>query len=240
MPSQPIRAVLTDIEGTTSSISFVKDVLFPFARSRLTDFVKANGSSLEVAAILDQARELAGEPGLDTEATIRLLQGWIDADKKAGPLKTLQGMIWEDGYRSGALKGDVYPDAAEHLDLWKREGLALYVYSSGSVLAQKLIFGHTAFGDLAPLFSGFFDTAIGSKLDHASYAAIAATIGLRPQEILFLSDNTLELDAAAEIGMATIALDRGEVVIPPGQPHPLAKDFSQIDAHHGLLKSAGL
>lgn len=238
MSSQTIRAILTDIEGTTSSISFVKDVLFPYARSRLADFVAAHGSEPDVAAALAEARALAGEPGLDQAATVALLARWIDEDKKAGPLKALQGMIWEDGYRSGALKGDIYPDAAECLARWKSEGIPLYVYSSGSVLAQKLIFGHTTVGDLTGLFSGFFDTAVGSKLDHASYAAIAAVIGANPMDILFLSDNTRELDAAAEIGMKTIALDRGEVVIPEGQPHPVAKDFSTIDARHGRLVDA--
>ncbi|MCX5495059.1 acireductone synthase [Kaistia dalseonensis] len=238
MSSQTIRAILTDIEGTTSSISFVKDVLFPFARARLGDFVAAHGDEPEVQSALTEARALASEPDLDQPATIALLTRWIEEDKKAGPLKALQGMIWEDGYRSGALKGDIYPDAAENLAAWKAAGLPLYVYSSGSVLAQKLIFGHTTRGDMTGLFSGFFDTAVGSKLDHASYAAIAAVIGISPLEILFLSDNTRELDAAAEIGMKTIALDRGEVVIPVGQPHPVAKSFDDIDALHGLLKSA--
>jgi enolase-phosphatase E1 len=238
MPTPPIRAVLTDIEGTTSSISFVKDVLFPFAKSRLADFVAANAADPAVAAVLAEARQLAEQPGLDQAGTIALLQGWIDEDRKAKPLKTLQGMIWEDGYRSGALKGDVYPDAVAGLTAWKQAGLSLYVYSSGSVLAQKLIFGFTHSGDLTPLFSGYFDTAIGSKLEAASYAAIASEIGLAPAEILFLSDNTKELDAARETGMKTIALDRGEVVIPPEQTHPVVQTFDAIDAASGSVRSA--
>lgn len=238
MPNRPIRAVLTDIEGTTSSISFVKDVLFPFARERLADFVAAHAEEADVARALAEARALDGSPALDREATVAMLQRWIDEDRKAGPLKTLQGMIWEDGYRSGRLQGDIYPDAADQLARWRNDGVTLYVYSSGSVLAQKLIFGHTAFGDLTPLFSGFFDTAVGSKTDHASYAAIAEVIGLPSQDVLFLSDNVRELDAAAEIGMATIALDRGEVVLPEGHGHAVAHDFTEIDAPAGRLKSA--
>jgi enolase-phosphatase E1 len=238
MPNSKIRAVLTDIEGTTSSISFVKDVLFPFARQRLAGFIAEHRSEPDVQQALDDTRTLAGEPGLDEAATIALLTRWIDEDRKATPLKALQGMIWKEGYHSGRLKGDVYPDAAEYLARWRNEGLALYVYSSGSVLAQKLIFGHTELGDLTPLFSGYFDTAVGTKTDHASYAAIAEVIGLPASEILFLSDNISELDAAAEIGMATIALDRGEVVIPEGQPHAVAKDFSEIDAPAGRLKDS--
>lgn len=237
MSSHPIRAVLTDIEGTTSSIAFVKDVLFPFARSRLAAYVAEHGDEPAVAAALADARRLGGDETLDRDATVALLQSWIDADRKATPLKTLQGLIWEDGYRSGSLKGDIYPDAAEFLARWRNEGIALYVYSSGSVLAQKLIFGHTEFGDLTVLFSGFFDTTVGPKTDHASYAAIAEVADLPPFRMLFLSDNTAELDAAREAGFRTIALDRGEVVLPEGHGHPVARDFSKIDALEGTLKA---
>ncbi|WP_018182412.1 acireductone synthase [Kaistia granuli] len=238
MSTPPIRAVLTDIEGTTSSISFVKDVLFPYARTRLAGFVAEHAADPDVAGALAEARVLAGRPDLDTAGTIELLQAWIDEDRKAKPLKALQGMIWEDGYRSGELKGDIYPDAVAQLTAWKNSGLALYVYSSGSVLAQKLIFGFTHSGDLTPLFSGYFDTAIGSKLEASSYTAIAKEIGIAPVEILFLSDNTRELDAAREAGMKTIALDRGEVVIPPDQTHPVVADFHAIDAATSTVRSA--
>ena len=237
MSSHTIRAVLTDIEGTTSSIAFVKDVLFPYARTHLAAYVAAHGDEPAVAAALEEARGLAGQPDLDRDATVALLASWIDADRKATPLKTLQGLMWEDGYRSGALKGDVYPDAAEHLARWRNEGLSLYVYSSGSVLAQKLIFGHTAFGDLTLLFSGYFDTMVGPKTDPASYTAIADGVSLAPARILFLSDNTAELDAAQKAGMATIALDRGEAVLPEGHGHPVAKSFAEIDAAAGALKA---
>ena len=239
MSTPQIRAILTDIEGTTSSISFVKDVLFPFARSRLAGFVAEHATDPAVADALAEARALAERPDLDTEATIALLQGWIDEDRKAKPLKALQGMIWEDGYRSGTLKGDIYPDAIAGLEAWKAQGLALYVYSSGSVLAQKLIFGFTHAGDLTPLFSGYFDTAIGSKLEAASYTAIAGEIGIAPAGILFLSDNTKELDAARAAGMKTIGLDRGEAVIPPDQTHPLVTEFGAIDAKAGTVRNAG-
>jgi enolase-phosphatase E1 len=238
MSTPPIRAVLTDIEGTTSSISFVKDVLFPYARTRLAGFVTEHAADPAVVGALAEARELAGRPDLDTEGTIELLAGWIDEDRKAKPLKALQGMIWEDGYRSGVLKGDIYPDAVAQLSAWKNAGLALHVYSSGSVLAQKLIFGFTQSGDLTPLFSGYFDTAIGSKLEASSYTAIAKEIGIAAEAILFLSDNTRELDAAREAGMKTIALDRGEVVIPPDQTHPVVTDFHAIDAASGTIRSA--
>ena len=237
MTDHTIRAVLTDIEGTTSSISFVKDVLFPYARQRLAGYIAAHADDVAVQSALAEARTLAGQPDLNEAETIALLQGWIDADRKATPLKILQGLIWEDGYRSASLKGDIYPDAAEFLARWRNEGLSLYVYSSGSVLAQQLIFGHTEFGDLTILFSGFFDTLVGAKTDPGSYTAIAEAADLPPFRILFLSDNTAELDAARTAGMVTIALDRGEVVLPEGHGHQVARDFAGIDALAGTLKA---
>jgi enolase-phosphatase E1 len=198
--SAPVAAILTDIEGTTSSLSFVADTLFPYARQRLADYVAAH--SAKVAPLLDDVR--AAEPG-DPVAT---LLRWMDEDRKATPLKTLQGMIWAEGYADGALTGHVYPDAAEALRDWHRRGLRLFVYSSGSVAAQKLIFGHSDQGDLTPLFSGWFDTHIGGKLDAGSYRRIAAEIGEPVERILFLSDNPGEIDAAREAGMQVVLVDR--------------------------------
>ena len=150
----------------------------------------------EIATLLADARALAGRPDFDTPRTIRLLQDWIDADKKATPLKTLQGLIWDDGFRRGELVGDVYADVPPALRRWRDAGIKLYVYSSGSVQAQRLVFGYTPFGDLTPLFSGYFDTRVGSKLEQTSYRVIAAAIDTEPGEILFLSDAVGELDAA--------------------------------------------
>src|SRR5262245_22342548 len=138
MPTKKITAIVTDVEGTATSIAFVKEKLFPYARTHLAEFVAARAGDPDVAPLLAEARALAGKPDFDTEQTVRLLQGWIDADKKATPLKTLQGLIWEDGYRRGELIGDVYADAAEGLRRWHDAGIKLYVYSSGSVQAQRL------------------------------------------------------------------------------------------------------
>jgi enolase-phosphatase E1 len=220
------RAVLTDIEGTTSSIAFVHEVLFPYSRARLADYVAAHAAEPEVAAILDVVRAEAGEPDLDIAGCTALLIEWHDADRKIGPLKALQGLIWAKGYAEGALQGHVYPDAAAGLARWHAGGTALYVYSSGSVAAQKLIFGHTAYGDLTPLFSGYFDTGVGGKKEAASYAAIAATIGVTPAEILFLSDVEAELAAAAAAGLQVILLARDTV--PEQTPYPVAHSFDAI------------
>jgi enolase-phosphatase E1 len=228
MSAEP-RAILTDIEGTTTSIAFVKDVLFPFAREHLPAFVAAHAGDAEVRACLDGARSVAGDPSLSTEAVVALFLSWIDQDRKVTPLKTLQGLIWADGYAGGELKSHVYDDAVKHLRDWHAKGHRLYVFSSGSIAAQKLLFAHTPEGDLTRLFSGYFDTTTGPKLDHTSYSKIAAAIGRAPADVLFLSDHTGELDAAAAAGMRTACLDRGEVVIPPDTPHRRYSSFADIE-----------
>jgi enolase-phosphatase E1 len=203
------RAILTDIEGTTSSISFVRDVLFPYARRALPGFVAAHGQEPEVRRWLDAVALEAG--GLCQDSMIvETLQGWIDQDRKHTALKALQGMIWEAGYRSADFTAHIYPDAAQTLQRWHTLGLPLYVYSSGSVPAQKLFFGHSDAGDLTGLFSGWFDTEIGGKREVDSYARIAQALGLAGHEILFLSDVVEELNAARLAGMRTVLVDRLE------------------------------
>jgi enolase-phosphatase E1 len=229
MSSLKIGAIVTDVEGTATSISFVREKLFPYARTHLAEFVETHAGEPEVSALLAEARALAGRAGFDTPRTVRLLQDWIDADKKATPLKTLQGLIWDDGFRRGELVGDVYADVPPALRRWRDAGMKLYVYSSGSVQAQRLVFGFTPFGDLTPLFSGYFDTRVGSKLEQASYRVIAGAIDTLPGEILFLSDAVGELDAAQAAGLRTAALDRGEAVLPARQPHPVARNFDDVE-----------
>lgn len=220
------RAVLTDIEGTTSSIAFVHEVLFPFSRARLADYLAAHADEPEVAAILDAVRAEAGVPELDLAGCTALLLEWHDADRKVGPLKALQGLIWGEGYASGALQGHVYADAVEGLRRWHAAGLSLYIYSSGSVAAQKLIFAHTAFGDLTPLFAGHFDTAVGGKKEAASYTEIAAAIRMAPGEVLFLSDVEAELAAATEAGMQVTLLARDGLA--DASDYPVAASFATI------------
>ncbi len=227
-----IQAVVTDIEGTTSSITFVKDVLFPYARQALPDFVARNAEEPDIRALLDALTEEVPEAADDT-ARVALLQTWIDEDRKHTVLKTLQGMIWEAGYREAEFTSHMYPDAVEALQRWYAEGVALYVYSSGSVAAQKLLFGYSDAGDLTPLFSGFFDTTTGPKRETASYRAIAQAIGDAPEEILFLSDVVEELDAARQAGLQTVLVDRLEDYAQPrtGEAtggHPRVTDFSHI------------
>lgn len=203
-----INAILTDIEGTTSSISFVKEVLFPYAHAALPGFVRDHGHEPQVRQWLDAvATEIAASACQD-EVIVETLQGWIDQDRKHTALKALQGMIWETGYRNGDYSAHLYPEVAAVLRGWHAQGLPLYVYSSGSVPAQKLFFGFSQAGDLNGLFSGNFDTEVGGKRETASYARIAEAIGIAPGEILFLSDIVEELDAAREAGLQTVLLDR--------------------------------
>ncbi|WP_303749819.1 acireductone synthase [Stenotrophomonas pigmentata] len=203
-----INAILTDIEGTTSSISFVKEVLFPYARNALPGFVQAHGNEPQVRQWLDAvATEIAASACQD-EVIVETLQGWIDQDRKHTALKALQGMLWDVGYRNGDYTAHLYPEVADVLRGWQASGLPLYVYSSGSVPAQKLFFGFSDAGDLNSLFSGNFDTEVGGKREAPSYAHIAKAINIDPAEILFLSDVVEELDAAREAGLQTVLVDR--------------------------------
>jgi enolase-phosphatase E1 len=222
-----IKAVVTDIEGTTSSLSFVKEVLFPYARAHLATFVRDHAQDPGVASQIDAVRREAGDAALSQEAVIDRLITWIDQDRKITPLKALQGMIWENGYHSGDFQGHIYADAEQALCDWQARGLALYVYSSGSVQAQKLLFAHTGSGDLTPLFDGYFDTTVGGKQDTGSYRAIAAAIGVAPAEVLFLSDMRAELDAAAAAGCRTVWLVR-DGVPDPQAAHRQVSDFREI------------
>lgn len=220
------QAIVTDIEGTTSALSFVKDVLFPYARAHLPQFIRQHRQDPQVAQLLDEARAAAGTP-LDDTQLIAQLRRWIDEDRKITPLKALQGMIWEQGYRDGAFKGHVYEDAARNLQRWHDAGIKLFVFSSGSVQAQKLLFGYSTFGDLTRLFQGYFDTRIGAKREPAAYDAITRAIALPAPEILFLSDIAQELDAAAAAGMATTWLVRDGPLSAQGA-HRQVRDFDAI------------
>lgn len=215
-----ILSVITDIEGTTTPISFVHRVLFPYARARLEAFIATN----------------PGHPALNDvpEPKLQTLLSWMDRDEKITSLKTIQGEIWQHGYAKGELKGEIYPDVPLTLRRWSRAGVKLFVYSSGSVSAQKLLFGHTPDGDLTTLFQAYFDTKVGPKRDATSYSAIARAIGGLPQEALFLSDIEAELDAAAQAGLATCQLVRPQDSTAPSNKHQIAKDFTEVANLFGL------
>ena len=222
-----IRAIVTDIEGTTSDFRFVHEVLFPYARTHLAEFVQREQQQPAVAEALNRVREEIAQPQADVQTLIAALFGFMDEDKKSTGLKALQGMIWRDGYLSGRFTGHLYADVLPALQAWRAQGIALYVYSSGSVAAQKLLFGYSDEGDITGLFSGYFDTHVGAKRDVAAYRTIAADIGQPAEQLLFLSDIHQELDAAAEAGWQTLQLLRGDA--DNESRHRQVTDFSQIN-----------
>ncbi|MEO6801507.1 MAG: acireductone synthase [Rhodanobacter sp.] len=223
-----IRAIITDIEGTTSSISFVREVLFPYARKRLPAFIETHGDQPEVQHWLHEAAREAGMIEAERQEVVELLLEWIDQDRKSTALKALQGMIWKDGYESGAYRAHMYPEVAARLRAWRADGLRLYVYSSGSVPAQQLFFRHSEAGDLTPLFAGYFDTETGPKRDPGSYRRIAEAIGEQPRHLLFLSDIVEELDAAKVAGLQTAWLVREPQPLPASPRHPACRDFVTV------------
>ena len=218
-----VRAVVTDIEGTTTSLSFVKDVLFPYARRAIPAYVRDHES--ELSKIIREVENITGKSALGTTELAGILLQWMNEDRKITPLKDLQGMIWRTGYESGELRSHVYEDAVRALGRWHAAGLRLYGYSSGSIAAQKLLFGHTAEGDLRPLFSGYFDTTTGPKLESASYGKIATVLALPPRSVVFLSDHPGEVRAAAEAGLQSVLLAREATAQPGGT---LARSFDEI------------
>jgi enolase-phosphatase E1 len=193
----PPKAILLDIEGTTTSIAYVADVLFPYARARIPGWVPIHREEL--------APVIAAMPPGDPVAT---LLAWMDVDAKETALKHIQGRIWREGYEAGELKAHVYPDTPEALKRWSEAGIKICIYSSGSIEAQKLIFGHSEAGDLTGYLSDYFDTTTGPKREAESYSKIAAALSLDPADILFVSDVAAETDAAKSAGLRALLIDR--------------------------------
>jgi enolase-phosphatase E1 len=210
MPS----SVVLDIEGTTSATGYVVDRLYPYSAQRFAGWLDAHPDDPDVRRAVAQIRELIGEPAAGTPRLVAALTGWLAADQKVTPLKTLQGLIWAHGFATGDLVAHFYPDVVGALRAWHAAGHRLYVYSSGSVAAQRAWFGHSPAGDLRPLLSGHFDTEnAGPKRAPASYRAISTATGTEPADTVFLSDLVTELDAARAAGWHTVGVRR------PGEPH---------------------
>ena len=203
-----IKAFLTDIEGTITRISFVKDILFPYAAKHITEFVRKHHLDSEVSEQIDAAKIAMNQPDAILEDVIKALQHWIETDQKITPLKQLQGMIWQHGYHNRDFTGHLYPDAYQFLQQQYDQGSALYVYSSGSVKAQHLLFEFSDYGDIRSLFSGYFDTLVGGKKTPSSYQNIIDQLPYSANEVVFLSDVLDELDAAKAAGLHTCHLVR--------------------------------
>jgi len=225
-----IKALLTDIEGTITRISFVKEVLFPYAAKQLPEFIKSNQHQPLVAEQVTAVKELIEQPNADINTVISTLLDWIAADKKMTPLKQLQGLIWQTGYENGDFTGHLYPDAYQFLQTQQQAGQQLYVYSSGSVKAQQLIFQYSDFGDIRPLFSNYFDTKVGAKQEPSAYKNIIEQLPFAANEVLFLSDVVGELDAAKSAGLRTLHLIRDGQA--SSAEHNYINDFSQFTAEY--------
>lgn len=237
-----VKGVLLDIEGTTSSISFVHDEMFPFARRNLPAFLEQNWGSPRLKQTLDllaQDREYQdrvdwlGDDSIDPQAqrdlVIQTVNQMMDKDLKATGLKQLQGDIWKSGFDHGKLVAHVWPEVANTLRNWKAAGIDLRIYSSGSVAAQKMFFGHSIDGDLLPLFSGHYDTRIGGKKDSSSYRTIIDDWGLPAEQILFISDVVAELQAASEAGLQTcLSIRPGNAEVPSDHGFQVTTDFSLL------------
>lgn len=233
-----VRGVLLDVEGTTTAISFVYEVLFPYAAARLDVTCAERAAEPAVAAALarlreEHAAELAASSGHAASPPpfgngAPYARYLMAQDRKSTGLKALQGLIWDEGYRRGELRGHVFEDVPPALAAWRAAGLELRVFSSGSVRAQRLLFGHSDHGDLIPCFAGFHDTETGPKLEPRSYRAIAEAFGLPPAALLFLSDTVAELDAAAAAGFRTGRLDRPGNRPQPASAHPTYTSFAEL------------
>jgi enolase-phosphatase E1 len=232
-----------DVEGTTTPLAFVSQELFPFARRYLRPFLNRHAREPAVAAILDDliaehARERASgrlppswpsQSRGDLDAAAAYLEWLMDQDRKSTPLKTLQGFIWEEGFRSGRLRGQVFDDVPVAFGRWREEGLRVAIFSSGSVLAQRLLFSQSTHGDLSGFLTAHFDTTLGPKRDPESYRRIASALTLAPVDVLFISDLVEELDAARVAGCRTLlAVRAGNAPVPAGHGHPIVERFDHL------------
>jgi enolase-phosphatase E1 len=230
------RALVLDIEGTTTPVDFVYRMLFPYARAHLAEYLARHAAFPEClgAVALLRAEYDAGHPSSAAQEfspalILSYVNDLMDRDRKSPGLKALQGLVWQDGYASGELHGQVYSDVPPAFERWRARGLGIFIYSSGSVLAQRLLFGSVETGDLTPFISGYFDTGVGPKRTAASYAAISEHIRVPPPQSLFVSDTVEELDAAQSAGVRTALCIRGAgEARQPASLHPALSSFDEL------------
>ena len=244
LTSAGIRGVLLDIEGTTTPIAFVHEILFPYARARVRDYLAAHFDSAETIADLTRLREehtadvarnpappplIEGSRSVEIDSMVAYVHWLIDLDRKSPGLKSLQGRIWQQGYVDGTLKAPLFADVVPALKYWRDHNLKIAIFSSGSTLAQKLLFAHTEFGDVTSYIDDYFDTKMGAKTDPDSYRRIAAALRLRPTEVLFISDIVTELDAASTAGMQALLCVRPSDSVPASADrHPIIYSFESL------------
>lgn len=225
---EPMKLYLFDIEGTTTDIDFVQNTLFPYSKDRINDFLTEHLYEPEVKQIVEEVKDLVQKEEhiqLSNYEVVNRLEQWIEQDRKVTPLKEIQGLIWEQGYEAGELKGHVYPDVKPFFQKIQNTGAKIALFSSGSVRAQKCVFGHHQKDDLTSLISYYFDSKIGGKRRTESYRKIAEATGESPSEITFFSDSPEELKAASEVGMKVVQLVRKGS---PSQEYPAVHNFNEV------------
>ena len=238
LPALRIRAIVLDIEGTTTPVDFVYKVLFPYASAHVAAYLEREWDSADcreaVALLREEHRQDEAEDfspavaDFSPAVAANYVASLMDQDRKSTGLKMLQGLVWEQGYRAGELHGDVYADVPPALKRWSAHGLRVCIYSSGSALAQRLIFETTQAGDLTKFLSGYFDTTVGAKRNADSYRRIVEKIGVAPADTLFVSDVAAELDAAVAAGLHAVLCVRPGVVDPAGPVYPVIHTFDEI------------
>ncbi|MCH1925867.1 acireductone synthase [Shewanella sp. C32] len=224
-----IRAIIVDTAGTTTDHAFIHDVLFPYSIEAMPEFLQQHQQDVLVDNCICDTREMALEEDASLPRVAEILQQWVREDRKATPLKTLQGLIWKEGYSKSAFKGHIFPDFIDAAARFKARGIRLYSFSSASVEAQKLLFGHSDGGDLTELFNGHFDTRTGGKLDKQAYSNIINTISMAPKQVLFVSDLADELKAAQAAGMQTCQMLRDPAVSSGSFRHIRSFNDLQLD-----------
>ncbi|HJS58710.1 MAG TPA: acireductone synthase [Vicinamibacteria bacterium] len=231
-----IHVLLLDVEGTTTPVDYVYRTLFPYARARLEAYLVEHWSEDDTRAEVERlaaehARETGAAPPWRSEpgAVAAYLAWLMDQDRKSTGLKSVQGRIWAEGYHRGELRGTVYPDVPRAFERWRRDGRRIAIFSSGSVLAQRLLFANSTAGDLTAHIDAYFDTTTGAKRDAASYERIASALGVDPGAMLFLSDVAAELDAAATAGMRTALSLRDGAEPPPSSSHMAVRSFEEVE-----------
>ncbi|KAJ2852510.1 enolase-phosphatase E1 [Coemansia brasiliensis] len=237
-----MEVILLDIEGTTTPISFVHETLFPYVLSTLDEFLKAHWTDQElqfhIQALEEQARQdqphydapqiISSDPDSTRKSLIDNIQWQMKLDRKTSALKGLQGYMWRFGYQSGQLQGVMFDDAVQAIKNWTQEGKRVYIYSSGSVEAQKLIFGYSDHGNLLQYISGHYDTKVGAKTSSDSYRKIAEDIKTKPENTLFISDNIREIEAANQAGMQVVVSVRPGNAPLPSHNFAESSDFTTI------------
>jgi enolase-phosphatase E1 len=240
---EPVHIILLDIEGTTTPLTFVHETLFPYAQLHLREFLEQHYASADVRLDLVGLREENcadmraalkppaldyHSPGSELESTVAYVEWLMARDRKSTALKSLQGKIWEEGYKGGTLRAPVFDDVPRAFDRWCRQKRSVAIFSSGSVLAQQLLFSHTTAGDLTPYISAYFDTTGGAKIDPRSYEKIALGLKRSAQEMAFISDVAAELDAASRAGLQVLLCERIGNRLQPPSPHTRIADFAVI------------